>query len=416
MFLKKTEYWITENRGDQMKTIMILGAGILQLPAIEKAKEMGLEVIAVDMNPNAAGFKIPGVVKEVISTIDTPAILEAAKRHSIDGIMTLASDMPMQSVAVVCHEMCLVGISEDTALKATNKAFMREALKKSSVPIPLFFSVRGEKEFYRAIENVRNAGCRCIVKPADNSGSRGVVLLNEETDLNVAYNYASRYSRGGELVVEEFMEGPEVSVETLAIDEDVHVIQITDKLTTGAPYFVEIGHSQPSQLDDETKDQIKKVAIAANKAIGIQSGPSHTEIKVTKDGPKIVEIGARLGGDCITTHLVPLSTGVDMVESCIKIALGEEPDITQKWSRGSAIRYIKTGIGKVKDIKGVVEAQNNSGVLQVSIVHGIGEQVGEIRNSMDRAGFVITQAENAQGAINLADDVASGILFEVDKE
>ena len=97
-----------------MKKMMILGASILQLPAIEKASEMGLEVIAVDMNPEAVGFKVPGVIKEVISTIDTPAILEAAKRHKINGIMTLASDMPMQSVAVVSHEMGLVGISEDT--------------------------------------------------------------------------------------------------------------------------------------------------------------------------------------------------------------------------------------------------------------------------------------------------------------
>ena len=125
-----------------MKKLMILGASILQVPAIEKAKSMGLTVIAVDMNPDAVGFKIPGVMKEMISTIDTPAILEAAKRHQIDGIMTLASDMPMQSVAAVSHEMGLVGISQDTALKATNKAFMRDALKGAGVPIPLYYRVK----------------------------------------------------------------------------------------------------------------------------------------------------------------------------------------------------------------------------------------------------------------------------------
>ena len=128
-----------------MKKLMILGASILQVPAIEEAKSMGLTVIAVDMNPDAVGFKIAGVVKEIISTIDTPAILEAAKRHQIDGIMTLASDMPMQSVAVVSREMGLAGISEDTALKATNKAFMRDALKEAGVPVPLFFRVKGKE-------------------------------------------------------------------------------------------------------------------------------------------------------------------------------------------------------------------------------------------------------------------------------
>ena len=386
-----------------MKKIMILGASILQLPAIEKAKEMGLKVIAVDMNPEAIGFKVPGVIKEVISTIDTQAILEAAKRHNINGIMTLASDMPMQSVAVVSHELGLVGISEDTALKATNKAFMCDALRGAGVPVPLYFRVKGKDAFKEAVEKVRVAGYKCIVKPADNSGSRGVDLLKEDADLDIAYDYTVHYSRGGEIVVEEFMEGPEVSVETLAVDGDVHVIQITDKLTTGAPYFVEMGHSQPSQHSEETRKRIAEVAVAANKAIGIQNGPSHTEIKVTKDGPKIVELGARLGGDCITTHLVPLSTGVNMVECSIRIALGEKPDLEPKWNKGSAIRYVKTGIGTVKEIKGVDDAEKINGVVQVSIVHGVGEQVGEIKSSVDRTGFVVAQAEDAQKAVEVAE-------------
>ncbi len=385
-----------------MKRIMILGASILQLPAIEKGIEMGLEVIAVDMNPEAVGFKVPGVVKEVISTIDTQGILAAAKRHQINGIMTIASDMPMQSVAVVSHEMGLVGISEDTALKATNKAFMRDALKEAGVPVPLYFRVKDKVEFKASVEKIRNAGYKCIVKPADNSGSRGVYLLLDDTNLDEAYNYTVGFSREGEIVVEEFMEGPEVSVETLAVDGDVNVIQITDKLTTGAPFFVEMGHSQPSQLSDDTRNQIAEVAIAANKAIGIENGPSHTEIKVTNTGPKIVELGARLGGDCITTHLVPLSTGVDMVECCIRISLGEIPNLKPRWNKGSAIRYLKTGTGTVKEIIGIEKAEKIPGVKQVSIVHGVGEKVSEIMSSIDRVGFVIAQAEDAKTAIECA--------------
>lgn len=393
------------------KKIMILGASILQLPAIEKAKEMGLDVIAVDMNPDAVGFGVEGIKREVISTIDTSAIVEAAKRHQIDGIMTLATDMPMQSVAVVSHEMRLVGISEETALKATNKAFMRDALKEAGVPVPMYFRVKGKDEFREAVEKIKNAGYKCIIKPADNSGSRGVDLLKDDSDLDAAYDYTVHYSRGGEIVVEEFMKGSEVSVETLAVDGDVHVIQITDKLTTGAPYFVEMGHSQPSQLSEEIQRRIRQVAIAANKAIGIQNGPSHTEIKVTKDGPKIVELGARLGGDCITTHLVPLSTGVNIVEQSIKIALGEKPDLKAKWNKGSAIRYLKTESGTIKDIAGVAEAEAIPGVAQVSIVHGIGEQIGEIKSSVDRAGFVIAQAENVQKAVEITERAIDNIII-----
>ena len=198
-----------------MKKLMILGASILQLPAIEQAKKMGVEVIAVDMNPNAIGFEVEGVTKEIISTIDIDKVLLAAKRHNIDGIMTLASDMPMRTVAVVAKEMRLVGISEETALKATNKAAMREALKKNGVPIPHFFRISNENEYFKAIDYFKNKQIKCIVKPADNSGSRGVDLISDFIDndsINAAFEYSKQYSRGGEIVVEEYMEGLEVSV------------------------------------------------------------------------------------------------------------------------------------------------------------------------------------------------------------
>lgn len=399
-----------------MKKIMILGAGILQLPAIEKAKNMGLEVIAVDMNPEAIGFRVPGVIKEIISTIDTPAILNAAKNYRIDGIMTLATDMPMRTVAAVAKEMNLIGISEDTALKATNKAFMREALKEAGVPVPMFFHVSTKQDYLKAVKTIRSAGYRCIIKPADSSGSRGIELLSDfelETVEN-AYEYSKRSSKSGVLMVEEFMEGPEVSVETLSVDGVCHVIQITDKITTGIPYFVEMGHSQPSQLASGIREKIKQVTIAANRAIGIENGSSHTEIKITKDGPKVVELGARLGGDNITTHLVPLSTGVDMVECCIRIALGEKPNFKGMIHKGSAIRYFKADRGRIIKINGIDKAKKINGVKQISIVHGIGETLHGIRSSVDRVGFIIAQAEKAGRAIEICEMAEQMIDIEVD--
>ena len=131
----------------QDKKIMILGASILQLPAIQKAKKMGLQVVAVDMNPNAIGFNEPDIIREVISTIDIPAVVECAKKYNIQGVMTLASDMPMRTVAAVSKELGLVGITEETALKATNKAYMREALDQIGVPIPVFYKVSNREEY-----------------------------------------------------------------------------------------------------------------------------------------------------------------------------------------------------------------------------------------------------------------------------
>lgn len=386
------------------KKIMILGASILQLPAIEKAKEMGLDVVVVDMNPNAIGFEIPEIKKEIISTIDVPAIIEAAKRHQIDGIMTLATDMPMRSVAAVAEQMGLVGIDKDTAVKATNKAEMRKALQKAGVPIPKFFVVSNEEEYKEA---VKEFDVPFIVKPADSSGSRGIFEVIDITNAELvkkAYEYCKPYSKVGDVVVEEYMNGPEVSVETLTINGVCHVIQITDKLTTGAPHYVEMGHSQPTKHSDEIASRIAEIAKEANKAIGIKNGPSHTEIIVTSQGPKVVELGARLGGDNITTHLVPLSTGVNMVECCIKIALGEMPDIKHKWSRGSAIRYFEQHAGIIESIQGIDKAKRIPGIQQISIVHGAGEKITEIESSGSRMGFVIAQSSNAESAIKICTD------------
>lgn len=401
-----------------MKKLMILGASILQLPAIKTAKRMGLEVIAVDMNPRAMGFDVEGIRKEVISTVDTERILELAKRIQIDGVMTLASDMPIRSIAAVSKEMGLVGVTEDTALKATNKVKMRDALAENNVPVPMYFRVSDRGEFLTAVGKIRDAGFRCIVKPADNSGSRGVDLIENygREALARAYEYSKEYSRSGDLIVEEFMEGAEVSVETISENGICHVVQITDKLTTGAPYFVEMGHSEPSILPKKVQEQIRQVAIAANRAIGIENGPSHTEIKVMKNGPKIVELGARLGGDNITTHLVPLSTGVDMVECCIRIALGEKPDLKAKFSKGSAIRYIKAPRGKIKRFEGVEKAQSLNGVKQISILHGVDEYSREIKCSTDRIGFVIAQADTPETVVQICEDALKYIEVKVDQD
>ena len=396
------------------KKIMILGASILQLPAIEKAKEMGLDVVAVDMNPEAVGFQVPGIETEVISTIDIPTVLEAAKKHNIHGVMTLASDMPMRTVAVVAKELGLVGVSEDTALKATDKAVMRQCLNEQGVPVPKFFKVSNREEYEEAVNAFT---VPFVVKPADNSGSRGIVLVEDIHNAKIvedAYEYSRRYSRNGNVVVEEYMRGPEVSVETLSVNGKCYVIQITDKLTTGAPHFVEMGHSQPTRHAPETAEKIRQVVIAANKAVGIENGPSHTEVIVTAEGPKIVEIGARLGGDCITTHLVPLSTGVNMVENCIRIALGETPDLEAKFQKGSAIRYFSQKPGKVTAISGAEEAERIEGVRQVSIVHGVGETVGEIDSSAARMGFVVAQANNADDAVTVCENALNAINITIE--
>jgi biotin carboxylase len=286
-------------------------------------------------------------------------------------------------------------------------------MREAGVPVPKFFRVSDKEGFTAAVKEMTGA---FMVKPADNSGSRGIIKVEDKADsaqVAAAYPYSRANSRSGDVVVEEFMQGPEVSVETLTVDGVCHVIQITDKITTGSPYFVEMGHTQPTAHPAEIAESIRQVAIAANRAVGITNGPSHTEIIVTKEGPKIVELGARLGGDCITTHLTPLSTGVDMVRSCIAIALGEAPDLTPKFSKGSAIRYFNQTPGVVQEISGIEKAEKMPGVRQVSIVHGVGEQVGIINSSAARMGFVIAQGDDRQNAIDLCQKAMDTIQITI---
>lgn len=394
-----------------MKKLMILGAGPLQLPAILKAREKGLDVIVADMNPDAVGFKESGIVKEIISTTDTLKIIEAAKRYRINGIMTVASDVPMPTIAAVCQELRLCGISPKTALNATNKAEMRHCLEKANVPIPKYFVVRSLDEFLETCKNFKD---RFVVKSSDNSGNRGVCLVDNpfnKDKLIKAFEYAKENTRDGRVLLEEYMEGEEFSVEGISVDGTYHVIQVTDKITTGEPYFVELGHTQPSMQTKDTLDKIKTVAKKGVEALGISNGPSHTEIKLTTNGPKIVEIGARLGGGCITTHLVPLSTGVDMVNANIQIALGELPDLMPKYSKGAAIRFFKSKPGFFYEAKGLEEASSLNGVIEVGFLKNIGDYIPELKTGLDRVGYVIAQGETRNKAVKICEEAVDKITI-----
>ena len=382
---------------------MILGASLLQLPAIVKAKDMGLEVVVVDMNSEAIGFKYSDYCLE-ISTIDIPKIVEAAKIHCIDGILTMATDMPIRSVAAVAKELHLNGVSEDTALLATDKYLMRNALHKQNVPVPEFYCVNNFRDFQYVSNSFPDS---FIVKPVDSSGSRGVCKLNKSissSDLKRAYEYCMLYSRSKKIIVEEFMYGPEVSVESIVVNGEMKVAIITDKLTSGEPFFVEMGHSQPSLLPEDVVKQVLSIAQDAIRAIALDNSPAHTEVVVTKEGPKIVEIGARLGGDNIASHLVPLSSGIDLVQCCINLALGLIPNTERLHYMASAIRYFGALQGKICEIDGVTAAEKLSGVKILCINKSIDDISKIIQNSNDRVGYVISQANDPEGAIDICEE------------
>lgn len=392
-----------------MKKIMIVGASVLQLPAILRAKEMGLEVAVVDYNPEAEGVREATKYYNA-STMDENAVLAAAEEYKPDGIMTLATDMPMRGVAKASDKLHLHSISYETAVKATDKYDMIKAFKEYDVPSPWFFVVDSLAEL-KTLES--EVSFPCIIKPTDNAGSHGVAKVFSFQELLDNYEYAHSCSRHGKVIVEEYLDGPEVSVEVMVVNGIVHVLQITDKITTGAPHFVEMGHTQPSRLPFPTQDAIRQVAESACKAVGINKGPAHVEMKVTSRGPVMIELGARMGGDNITTHLVPLSTGIDMVGSTIKVALGEDPDIKPTLHCGSAIRYFEVPFGVIKTIDNMDEARRVPGVKQITFTKQVGEESSPIQCSNDRIGFVIAQGATAEDAVKACEEAMKVIQIRI---
>ena len=389
------------------KKMMILGASALQVPAIKKAKEMGYEVISVDYDPDAVGFELADV-KLIVSTLDQEEVLRQAQIYNPDVIITSTSDGPVRTAAYVNEEMGKQpDLAYEDSLCATIKSYMRDRLKEYNVPIPQYFVVENKEEFVGAVQTIKGD---MIVKPADNAGSRGVVLLKKDAvtgktspeDILSLYEYSKSNSRNGIVMVEEFMEGEEVSVESMTVNGETTIVTITDKMTTPPPYFVELGHAEPSRHPYDIQEKIKEVTKQAVAAIRLQNGPSHTEIKLTKDGPKIVELAARLGGDFITSKLVPLSTGVDMVGNSVILATGGEVDLAKKRDKGAAIRFIPGKSGVISDIIIPDEVMKMPGMEEVVLYKKTGDAVDGTKSSNDRLGHIIATGNDAKEAFERA--------------
>lgn len=396
---------------------MILGASALQVPAIKKAKELGYQVIAVDYDENAVGFAFADV-KLVVSTLDQEEVYRQALIYQPDVVITSTSDGPVRTAAYVNEKLGKrPDLSYENAQCATIKSKMRNRLRECGVPIPKYYAVEDFTAFSEAVDKLNG---RCIVKPADNAGSRGVMLLDPE-ELSEAhfnerkeqiYRYSRGNSRGGTVMVEEYMQGPEVSVEAIVIEGKPHILTVTDKFITPPPYFVELAHCEASMLDEKIQEGIRAVAGQAICAIGIENAPAHVEVKVTQDGPKIVELAARLGGDFITSKLVPLSTGIDMVGASVELAVGKRPDLTPKWNRGAAIHFIHADEGQegiISEIAVPRALYAQKGVEEISLYKKPGDSVQGTRSSNDRLGHVITTGETPQEAMELGARVLAQI-------
>ena len=394
------------------KRLLVLAAGILQVPVIKRAREMGVYVIAADGDPNACGLKYAD--KPIVANITSEEdMLRVAREEKIDGVIHPCSEVSMNVMGRINDELHLSGISKEQAVRATNKHLMREAFEAYGAPSP-------KSRCFTDLEVAWGAFCTdftgaCILKPSRNSGSRGIAKISSNIKMDEfarLFEISKNESRDRQVMLEQFIEGPEFSIEIIVWNGKVNVLTITDKKTTEAPHFVELGHNQPSCFSSKTVEKIKAAAVAGVKALGVNNCACHAEVKVQDGDPYIMEIGARMGGDFISTVLTPLSTGVDMIAAAVNCALGIEPDLTPKAEpQGVCIRYFCPKPGVLKNISNI-EVLDNSRVYEWEIYHKVGDIIPEVTSSLCRSGHVIVTDETPQKAIDLADRMIEEVKFK----
>lgn len=321
-----------------MKKLAIIGANDFQNQLILKAKEMGIETHVFAWEDGAVG-KNNADYFYPISIIEKERILKKCQEIIIDGICSIASDLAVLTVDYVAEKMGLNANSIECSEISTNKYLMRNKFKENSDPIPKFIEV-SEGEIF----DISEFSFPLIVKPTDRSGSRGITKILCAEELFDAVHTTCGESFEKKAIIEEFVKGDEYSVECISFHGAHVFLAITQKLTTGSPHFIETGHNQPASLSIQMIEKIKGVVFHALDSLKITEGASHSEIKIDEDANiKIIEIGSRMGGDCIGSDLVRISTGYDFTRMVIDVALGNKPDFIKIVEpKKAAVRFIFT--------------------------------------------------------------------------
>lgn len=399
------------------KKLMIIGAGHEQVPAIIKATEMGCEVIATDLNPQAPGAALADVF-EVVSTNDAQGNLAIARKYQIDGVMTLGSELAVPVVAHIVETLNLYGLSEDTALKATDKNAMREAFVANAVPTPLSQPIATLQEAY---DFVNQYGYPVVLKPSDSSGQRGVTKVDSPAALQDSFSSALSFSRNEYAIIECYCAGPEINVTAAVSKGEVTCLSVSNRVTAEPPHFgIAIEHIAPPAVTDEALEAIKRVSAQAIHAIGLEDGIAYPQLIMSEQGPQLIEIAARIPGGHMREVALACS-GIDMVDVAILQALGQAdplarcprtqttPAVSVKFI--TVLDYPSTQLS-IKKISGLDAARHASGVQLVRYHLKIGDKLPELSSSTARFGAVIAYAENREQACQRSKNAAAKIHLE----
>ncbi|MDA9859526.1 ATP-grasp domain-containing protein [Rubripirellula sp.] len=364
--------------------LAIIGASYLQLPLVLKARELNVDTLCFAWE-NGAVARDHCDAFYPMSILDKDAILEVCVRENIDGITSIASDVAVPTMSYIAEQLHLVGNSVCSAELCTNKHLMRNALLAAGLKSPKYVAVSSIDTPHVCATHLTYP---LIIKPVDRSGSLGVTKITQPSELPTAVENALKVSLAGEAIIEEFVNGTEVSVETVSWAGAHHHLCITDKETSGDPHFVELAHHQPTLLPDEICTKIRTDTALGLEALRVTNGASHAEFIVAGKEVFVTEIGARMGGDFIGSDLVQLSTNFDFLKAVIEISLGhfQTPAIEPRKYSGVYFYSAET--------PGVLNLINNV-ALYPEIVRAelTSNEKKPLESSSDRSGYAIYQSD-----------------------
>ncbi|MDR0323755.1 MAG: ATP-grasp domain-containing protein [Treponema sp.] len=396
--------------------LIILGAGIMQGPAIKIAKELGIYTIVLDGSSNAPCIPMADQFEQI--DLKEKEEIETFARSvqgscSRLGIMTAGTDFSA-SVAWTAQRLGLPGIPYEAALNASDKSRMRACFKKASLPSPDFYTITSEDPFDHI-----PLPFPVVIKPVDNMGGRGCRRVNTIEEFADAAKDAIKYSRSGRAIVESFMDGHEFSVDAIVCHDEIIICGLADRHIFFPPYFIEMGHTMPTVIEEEKQQTILETFRAGVRALGIagknNTGAAKGDIKLTADGPMIGEIAARLSGGFMSGWTYPYSSGVQPIRAAILAAIGKTPDNlvpVKKWT--CAERAFISIPGTVKTITGMEQAENQNNVKDLFLRIKEGVKVSFPENNVSKCGNIIACAPDRAAAMNAAESAARLILIKLD--
>ncbi len=382
--------------------IVCIGGGILQIKLIEEITRMGYKSIVFDMNPNCPGAQIADIFFPT-STRDYETIIKTLRENGliekVATAITVGTDMSY-TVAKINEIVAPFLVSPEVAEKTTNKFLMRKTLKENGINAPEFFLCTSLNEVEEAFKNLKSKNKRVVIKPIDNMGARGVREITKKEELKDSFTEALNYSLSKKVLIEELIEGDELSIDALVHKGEIIITGVADRIIEYPPYFVETGHIMPTNLPNEKVELAINEFRKAVKALGIQNGAAKGDVKVSSDKAYIGEIASRLSGGFMSTHTFPYSTGVNLMRNILLIHLGKEPEIGKyEYKYTAAERAIIPYKGIVTSIEGVEEAQKLEGIKDIIIKVKIGDEITEPKNNLDKAGNIIGIGRTREEAI-----------------